>query len=346
MNFLLKNTVYTRLRTIGIIFISILVPLVFHGSNIWSDDVFEWKIYGNAVLTTFLFTFFIWIGCEIIVTLLDKKITWKEHTTKRLILQTLIIILYTSVVVYFGVYYICFYHETAFDFNIYFQNFIFSVIITIFVNTIIAGIYFFREWKSSLLENEELKKNQILSEFEVLRNQVNPHFLFNCLNTLTAIIDENPKKANEFVVKLAEVYRYTLSHREQVLVDLKSELDFLQAYIYLNHMRFGDYLKIEINIDEAVIHSKSIVGLGLQMLLENAIKHNIISKNKPLWIQVFDYQDKIVVKNKLQLKTNVESTGIGLQNIKNRYHAVNHELEMEIYQTEEFFEVRLPLIQI
>ena len=184
------------------------------------------------------------------------------------------------------------------------------------------------------------------SQLEGLKNQVNPHFLFNSLNTLTYLIPENADKSVHFVQQLSKVYRYILELKDKELISLEEELRFLDAYTFLLKERFGENLCVEIDIPDEFLN-KNIIPLSLQILCENAIKHNIISSQKPLCLKVFiQNEDKLIVKNNLQKKNQeMNSTRLGLQNIKNRYRFFS-EKEVEVIATQEEFVVVLPLIDV
>jgi two-component system LytT family sensor kinase len=211
------------------------------------------------------------------------------------------------------------------------------------VNTIFVALAFFKFWKTTIKEKEELKRESISAEFETLRNQVNPHFLFNSLNTLTSLIEEDPKTATDFVQKLSGVYRYVLTQKDKDTVTLGEELQFIMQYIYLNKIRFGENLRIHVHIEPKYTERK-IVTLALQMLLENAIKHNVVSSQKPLSIFIGVYDDKVFVRNNLQRKIVMnESNGIGLNNIVHRYSFLTKE-QVEIVEDDKEFCVSIPLI--
>ena len=181
------------------------------------------------------------------------------------------------------------------------------------------------------------------ASFETLKNQLDPHFLFNSLNVLSSLIEENPKKAQEFTVALSKIYRYVLDQKDKNLISVEEELNFAKLYVSLLKMRFEDAIIINFQTD-ADMNDFRIVPLSLQLLLENAIKHNIISDQKPLQIDIFKEENYLVVQNSYQKKQTFEkSTGIGLQNIMQRYNLVSN-LEINIQQTNEHYIVKLPLI--
>ena len=208
---------------------------------------------------------------------------------------------------------------------------------------IYEGIIFYTKLQKSIQEKEQLQRENIQSQLEGLKNQVNPHFLFNSLNTLTYLIPEEPDKAVNFVQKLSKVYRYILEIRDQKIVTISDELEFLNAYVFLLKERFGENLNIDIDIPQKYYQSK-IVPLSLQILFENVIKHNIISTQKPLMIKVSIEKDKLIIKNNLQKKNQViSSTSMGLQNIKNRYQFFTKK-EVDVIVTADSFLVALPLV--
>lgn len=210
---------------------------------------------------------------------------------------------------------------------------------------IYESIYMYHRWKDSLNETERLRREFVQAQLDGLKSQVNPHFLFNSLNTLVYIIPEDPDKAVEFVQKLAKVYRYILEIQERRLIPLWEEMEFLESFMFLHKERFYENLRLSIDIPKAD-RNYLIVPLSLQLLFENAIKHNIISKEKPLSISLIVEDGKrLVVRNTLQLRSNPEpGTQTGLANIKNRYEYFSDQPVL-VEQTEREFIVSLPLIR-
>lgn len=193
-----------------------------------------------------------------------------------------------------------------------------------------------------LLENEHLKNENLLVQLTSLKNQLNPHFLFNSLNTLSWLINEDKEKSQRYLQKLSQVLRYSLSMQEQSLVPLKEELALLENYIFLLQIRFGDNLKIVRNIENIQF---KIPPLSLQLLIENVIKHNIISTASPMSIEMELKDNKLIVRNTLNRKANSEGTGIGLVNLNERFKILASR-EVEIEQNEKEFMVTLPLMSI
>ncbi|MEM6747811.1 MAG: histidine kinase [Pseudomonadota bacterium] len=221
-----------------------------------------------------------------------------------------------------------------------------SLTVTFMILGLYESIYFYQKFQASLLEKQKLEKENILSQLESLKNQVNPHFLFNSLNTLTYIIPEDHKLAVRFVQKLSKVYRYILEIRDKKLICLSDELDFLHSYVFLLKERFEDNLHVEVNVPEDHLKSQ-VVPLSLQILMENAIKHNIISSDRPLHVEVYvDAGEKLVVRNNLQKKTSHNnSTRFGLENIRNRY-AFFSDRTVEVIASATSFIVSLPLLTV
>ncbi|HMO62448.1 MAG TPA: histidine kinase [Ferruginibacter sp.] len=225
-------------------------------------------------------------------------------------------------------------------------NLMYAWLVNLLYHLINTIIFYFKEYKTTSLEAEQLKSITAQAEIQLLKNQINPHFLFNNLNVLSALILKDNNEANRFIEAFSKVYRYILTTHDKELVELKTELDFIRPYIFLLQKRFAGALEINISIDEKKQH-QYIIPASLQMLIENAIKHNIVSRNKPLTIAVHTNGDNtIVVTNNLQAKQSVEySTGIGLQNIIKRYRLVSNR-DVEVYSNNNFFTVTLPLLHM
>ena len=214
---------------------------------------------------------------------------------------------------------------------------------TIMIIAIYESIYFMNALRQSVEETEKLKRENLSAQLNALRTQVNPHFLFNNLNTLSSIIPENPKQAVDFVQQLSKVYRHILEVKDEKSIPLKDELDVLRAYAFLLQTRFGHNLQIDIDVADEKMQ-KRIVPLSLQLLMENAIKHNIVSADRPLKINVYAENGSLVVSNNLQKKNQLhESTGIGLDNIRNRYKLLSDKI-VEVIENGNNFTVSIPLL--
>jgi LytS/YehU family sensor histidine kinase len=204
--------------------------------------------------------------------------------------------------------------------------------------------YTIKQWKNSLTEKEKLQQLTIQQEFETLKSQVNPHFLFNCFNTLSSLITEDRKQAEVFLNELSKVYRYLLRNNEDGLSSLQTEIRFIESYYRLLKTRHGEAVQLSIETDKKYDHYL-LPSLTLQLLIENAVKHNVLSKNKPLIIDIFTTAgNKLVVSNNLQLRTlKVPSNKIGLDNIKTKYELLN-QAGFQVLKDQKTFSVVLPLI--
>ncbi len=197
--------------------------------------------------------------------------------------------------------------------------------------------------KLDVVEKERLKQQSLQNELAALKNQVNPHFLFNSLNSLSLLVREDQKAAGKFINKLSFLYRYILQSKDQDLVTVKEELKFLESYAFLIKQRYRDNFSTDISIDEG-LYQKKIPTLALQLLVENAVKHNEISSNKPLTISIYHEQNYLVVKNLLQKRTgNIESTHTGLSNLSTRFKLLM-DRDILIFKDENHFIVKLPII--
>jgi len=210
----------------------------------------------------------------------------------------------------------------------------------------VPSIHLFNLLKKSIAEKEQLEKANVQSQLEILKNQIKPHFLFNSLNTLATLIPEDSEQSVKYVESLAKVYRYILEIKDKKLISLHEELDCIQAYLFMLQIRFGDNLKVHIN-ENGLDHHHHIVPLSLQLLIENAMKHNIISNKKPLFIDIERGKNSnLIISNNLQKKEQMmPSTGIGLDNINKRYQMISHK-EIDVIVTDSKFSVSIPLISV
>jgi len=223
------------------------------------------------------------------------------------------------------------------------NNSLMSIIINYIVMLMIESFAWYRRGQESKSKSEELEKENTLIRFETLKSQLNPHFLFNSLNVLSSLIKSEPEKAQNFVDEFSSVYRYTLDVIEKPVVEFKEELEYARSFLFLQKIRFGEALIVEINVDASKLHLL-VPPLALQTLLENAFKHNRVSSNSPLQIKIYDKENLIVVQNNLQLKLNsVESKGIGLSNLQKRYELLG-EVKPRFSINEDKYIAEIPLL--
>jgi len=225
-------------------------------------------------------------------------------------------------------------------------NLIYAGLINLFFHLLNSIFYFFSAYRKKWAEAEELRRISNQAELQMIKSQINPHFLFNNLNVLSNMVMKDNPGANKFIEEFSKVYRYILSNHDKELVELKAELEFIKPYVFLLQQRFAQGLKIDISVPPRYNNSY-IIPVALQMLIENAIKHNIVSRGKPLHIELTaNGNDTLVVRNNLQPRNAGEiSTQIGLKNIAKRYELICGK-SVIINHSKDFFEVELPLLSL
>ena len=303
----------------------------------------QWFLYGSANSVIIGGIFIIVINS--MVSILDRKLPWLHFPVKRLIVQVLWTIGLSMAIIVFAILLnsVYWHQEITSDLFISQGYFMMKVAFTfLFVSTILTNaIMFFKNWKEAAVQQEKLKREQLALQYETLKSQVNPHFLFNNLNSLTSLISSNPEKAIDFVKKLSEVYRYVLDQKDCELVALVTDLKFIESYMYLQQIRFGTNLDVQINISNK---NFKVIPLSVQMLVENAIKHNEISDRNPLQISIFSDDDQyLVIENQLHKKAGSEGSGTGIQNISDRYGFFTDKKVLITFNSEKF-KVSIPLL--
>ncbi|MBB1193354.1 histidine kinase [Flavobacterium sp. SOK18b] len=223
------------------------------------------------------------------------------------------------------------------------QSYIVSSIITFFVTLTIHAIYFYKAYNENKVKEQKIIAGTANAKFESLKNQIDPHFLFNSLNVLSSLIEENPENAQRFTTSLSKIYRYVLEQKDKELVSVAEELAFAKTYMNLLKMRFENSITFHLPTDFDNSEAK-VVPLSLQLLLENTIKHNVVSENKPLQITIFIQDNYLVVQNNLQKKEVLQDRqGVGLQNIVSRY-ALLSKRKVLVEKTETDFKVLIPIL--
>jgi hypothetical protein len=223
------------------------------------------------------------------------------------------------------------------------SNYIISIIITFVVTLAIHAIYFYKAYQENKVKEQKIIAGTASAQFESLKNQIDPHFLFNSLNVLSSLIEENPESAQKFTTSLSKVYRYVLEQKDKELVSVAEELKFAKTYMNLLKMRFENSITFE--IPEGFDNEEAkVVPLSLQLLLENCIKHNVVSEAKPLHVKISIENNQLVVTNNLQKKEVLsDRKGVGLQNIVNRY-AILTKRTVLVEENEQEFKIFLPIL--
>jgi sensor histidine kinase YesM len=314
-------------------------------------ELFESVLF-NGLISVVVTLSIAWVVLSILHWL-NQRYPWNENVLKRLFFE---ILLTFPVALLMGF----ILGNAAFKINPYhnqtYQEFIFGFLaVSGIMNFVLVAIsdwfYFFEKWKSSLVEKQKsitekeiIEKEKIAAQYEALKNQINPHFLFNSLNVISSLIRSNPDKAEDFVDEFAGLYRYILELNESAIVPLKEEVSITRSYAFMQKIRFGDALDFLIDIPDHVLNAYYIFPLSIQTLFENAVKHNRASKEEPLKIELTAQDESIQVKNNLQLRAKVEtSTGIGTKNIILRYR--QYELAPVFRRTKQHYIASLPLLK-
>ncbi len=219
----------------------------------------------------------------------------------------------------------------------------YSLILAVCISLIFYAFWYYKYRQETKVKEQKIIAGTASAKFDALKNQLDPHFLFNSLNVLTSLIEEDPHQAQKFTTSLSKVYRYVLEQKNKDLISVEEELQFAKTYVKLLKMRFEDSIHLEIPEHSNNPEAK-IIPLSLQLLLENAVKHNVVTSSKPLYIKVYEENGMLVVDNNLQEKQVVKkSSGVGLQNIRQRY-GIFTDRQVEITKSNTDFSVKLPLL--
>ncbi|HMB63989.1 MAG TPA: 2TM domain-containing protein [Eudoraea sp.] len=278
---------------------------------------------------------------------LNHRVIWKKYARYRLLIGALGSIILTML----GIFWIRILISMGFKGESWEEfvagetvvYYVITLLITIVVSVFFHAFYFYKNWQEGKVKEQKIIAGTASAKFDALKNQLDPHFLFNSLNVLTSLIEEDPGQAQKFTTSLSKVYRYVLEQKNKDLVSVGEELDFARTYVRLLKMRFEDSIIFEIP-EQCNNPDAKIVPLSLQLLLENAVKHNVVTASKPLHIRVTENKGMLVITNNLQEKQVLKkSSGVGLKNIQQRYHILS-DREVIIDKTEKDFSVSIPLL--
>ena len=311
---------------------------------------FSLKGMSLIFLMSAMYSFVLGLGNGIVNEYLNTKWDWVKQTNQRVwagIIGTVIYTVIAVLIIHYVQYILIFEYKLE---NFFSETLIwvhlFAIIFSLGVAAFFHAKGFMVNWKSAM--TQETTKQEIVAKtetakFESLKNQLDPHFLFNSLNVLTSLIGENPHQAERFTTKLSKVYRYVLEQRNKDLVPIEEELKFAKTYMELLGMRFED--AVQFNIPDAISTNElKIVPLSLQLLLENAVKHNVVSTSKPLTINIYEEDNYLIIENNINPKEAIgKSTKVGLQNIADRYGLITDK-GVKIENNNKIFKVSLPLL--
>ncbi|HCY43578.1 MAG TPA: hypothetical protein DHV48_19950 [Prolixibacteraceae bacterium] len=321
--------------------ISLFIVLFF--MNGVTDSIQNFLI---AFLWGFSISFTQWAGLSGINAWLDKRFSWLESPVKKLIIEIVAFLSYSSsafIVVQLFNFYAWRGILPAESWAWIVKSLPYTILISFVISLIFYALGFFREWKYSFVQAEKLKVEMLAYKYESLRNQINPHFLFNSLNVLSDLVYDDQAMAVKFIRQLSDLFRYVLDSRDKELLPLKEELDFIHSFTFLLKTRFEEKLKIKIDVEAKP--DDYIVPMTLQLLIENAVKHNEVSEAYPLRISIHKNGDFLEVENNLQPK-NVgdDSKKTGLKNITQQF-AFFSEKPIKIITSDERYMVRVPILK-
>ena len=278
---------------------------------------------------------------------LNKRVVWKKYSRYRLLIGAIGGIVFTML----GIFLIRIVLEMYVDGETWSEflagerlvSYIIALLITLVATLFFHALYFYKAWQDKRVKEQKIIAGSAAARFDALKNQLDPHFLFNSLNVLTSLIEEDPDQAQRFTTSLSKVYRYVLEQKNKDLVTVDEELQFARTYVRLLKMRFEDSIVFEIP-EQAANPEAKIVPLSLQLLLENAVKHNVVTASRPLKIKVFEENGNLVISNNLQEKQVVKkSSGVGLRNIQQRYQILT-DREVEVRKDPRTFHVKIPML--
>lgn len=298
----------------------------------------------RELIRNYLVFLSVWLGSRFLFIGVNRILPWRKYPIPAIALQLLVIVVYS----YLALLLYANFFEGVIDANAASRERHFTLglaffVLNVFINFILELQKMLLDWKHSVEEKAQLKKEIVQAQLNVLQQQVNPHFLFNTLNTLASLVHKDAEESDYFIRQMARVYRYVLDSHEKELVPLKEEVKFIQSFIYLLKIRYKEAIKFNLDVNSDL--EARVIPVTLQMLIENAVKHNVASSRKELNIRIFIEDGYIVVANSLQLRSSLDhSLGLGLKNIKSRYKDLT---DKEVITTsgDKEFSVGLPLIR-
>ncbi len=327
------------IRFVGITLIS--------GLSVFLDFGYDQGMAGflKPYLVSFIRTALIWNGSMFIIQYAIARYSIFRETAKLIVFQVITLSIFVILVESGEIWAVENYLRIPMSQSSKFTIIIGSLLITFMISSIYASVAFFTQWKDNLLRTQALEKANFEARYDTLRNQVNPHFLFNSLNTLLMLVDGNPV-ASRYVESISEIMRYMLQSRDKEAVTISDELKIARDYIFIQQSRFGEKLQVSFDVSDSCLN-QLIPPLTMQMLLENAIKHNVVAKEQPLIVKVFTETDTfLVVQNNIQPRLDREpSTGVGLENIRSRYKHLCGK-EVAVNSDHDLFTVKLPFFGI
>ncbi len=321
--------------------ISILLELTNNGMKVEHNRFME-------LVSSVTITMLVWEGNLRIDTLMNGYFPWEKQPVRRILVHLPVSILFSALVIYFSMLgfnaFICALPQHTKD-RFMVTAIVIGTLFSVMLLSIEVGSQFFNNWKRSLVEVEKYKSESLNAQLQNLKDQLNPHFLFNNLSVLSSLVYRDQDKAVDFINQLSKVYRYLLDTGNKELVSLADEMNIISSYIYLLQIRFDKNLVFQMDFPKEC-ETLMVPALAVQMLIENAIKHNEVSSDFPLTIRISCGNGYLTVANNLQPRINKEpSTGKGLKNIRHRYSYFTDQ-EVRISDAGNQFKVEIPLLKV
>lgn len=330
-------------RLILIPFFGIAVPLVAGMVN--SKNFSHWQVK-LSFLYTILTAFIIWQGNRYLLFTLRSYFNWYNKPVKKIIALLLAVTFYTipaSGLLNIGWFHL--FNKGVVNWDAVTTATLIIMICVIFITHVYETVFLVKDTESEMVRNEQLERAKAEAELEALKNQIDPHFIFNSLNTLSHLITDNPAKAKQFNDNLADVYRYILLNKARGLVLLREEMEFAENYFSLLKIRFENAVQLITEVREEFYDQYLIPPISLQVLMENAIKHNEFTDAQPMIIHIRLNGASLTVKNKMYKKnTGKNSSKIGLTNLSERYRLITNK-EILVTEEEKYFTVELPVLK-
>jgi len=331
-------------RLILIPFFGIVIPLMTGLVN--NRNFSNWQVKWSF-LYTIMIALIVWQGNRYLHSSLRSYFDWINKPLQKVMVLILSVVFYTvpvSVLLLVG-WYQLFTHEPV-NWEIVSQATLIILIAVIFITHVYETVILVKQSENEMIRNEQLERAKVEAELEALKNQIDPHFIFNSLNTLSHLIEEKPSRAKQFNDTLADVYRYILQNKARDLVLLRDEMGFLESYFLLLKIRFENAVQLEKNVEDAALEYYLVPPISLQLLAENAIKHNEFSEESPLVFSITLENEELLVKNQLHKKQlRKPSSRIGLHNLNERYKLVTGK-EISSIEDNGAFMVRLPVLKL
>jgi two-component system LytT family sensor kinase len=337
-----KNSIISGALFLLLIAVLMALEEFYEGEMSATTAVEEVLAYLSILVVLF---FAIVLPFDKIIHRFNETLNWKDHFFLRILAEGMLVVGLSTALGWFFGQFIHHYIDHALPTAVVvFRTILFLFICASLIMALLELRYMQDEKKELRELSQRLEKENIETLYNSLKQQVNPHFLFNSLSVLSSLIHYDIKKADAFIEHFADIYRYVLEMNQHKLVSIQQEMTFLDSYLYLQRIRFGENIILKISIDKEATASQQIPPLSLQLIFENILKHNIISSEYPMSIEIKIEKDSLIIENSLKEKPGQNSSGIGIPNLKEKYKLLNASPPLFLNKGDRF-QVRLPLIK-